>query len=48
MRKNSLGAWKSSSAVENEKNTVSRFMRRWNSSAIGTVPPMRTTSGLTP
>src|SRR5258708_40263122 len=47
-RKNSFGAWKSSSAVENEKKTVSRPIWRLNNSEIGTVPPMRTNSALTP
>jgi hypothetical protein len=43
-----IGRVEVSSAVEKEKKTVSRFMWRLNSSAIGTVPPIRTTSGFTP
>jgi hypothetical protein len=47
-RKNSLGAWKSSSAVEKEKNRVRSPMCRSNSSEIGTVLPTRTSRGSTP
>ena len=48
MRKNSFGAWKSSSAVEKEKKTVSSPITRLNTSQTGTVPPIRTISGWTP